>query len=50
MTETTQRERKYILMASRGRENIEVVVISGEEYDGGEDDDDLKLGGYKYQL
>ena len=46
----THREIKARLVAYRGRENIKVVGMAGEQYDGGADDDGLKRGGYKSQL
>ena len=38
-TETNYREINARLMARRGRKNIEVLSISGDQYDGGAGDD-----------
>ena len=44
ITEMTHRERKSRLMAHRGREQIDVVGMAGEKYDGGVDNDGFKKG------
>ena len=38
MIEMTHRKRNSILTALKGRENIKVVGMEGEKYDGGADD------------
>ena len=50
ITEMTHRDRKFRLMTRRGRENIEVVGMASDKYDGGAAVDGLKKGGYKSQL
>ena len=50
ITDMTHRERKAKLMARRGRKNIEVVGVAGEQCDGRADNDGSKKGGYKSQL
>ena len=46
----THRDRKARLVARKGRKNIEVVGMAGEQYYGGADDDGFFKGGYKSQL
>ena len=44
INDMNHRERKARLMERRGRGNIEAVGMTGEQYDGGADDDGKKRG------
>ena len=44
ITEMTHRDRKFRLMTHRGRENIEVVGMASDKYDGGAAVDGKKKG------